>query len=142
MAAEQSEKAAQEQAVGIPDLEILAPEAVFSRALEFRGRGWRFVTITCCNNKDGTFDLFYSFDQALVLRTFKTTVTQGASIPSISPVYLAAAFAENEIKELFGLSFTELVLDYGGRFMLAQDAPETPFGGGVIIERRDTGKAE
>lgn len=136
------ENAQKTTAVGIPELEILAPEAVPGRVLEFDRKGWRFVTITCCNNHDGTYDLFYSFDHALTLRTFKTTVREGTAVQSISPVYIAAAFAENEIKELFGLAFDELVLDYGGRFILSQDAPETPFGGGIILERRGSGQAE
>jgi Ni,Fe-hydrogenase III component G len=120
----------------IDNEEIVPIESVIPKTLEFKNRKFRFVTITACSNSDGTIDLIYSFDKDLELFNIKTTVEANSEVASISTIFLAAAFAENEIKELFGLKFSNLVVDYGGHFMLTQKAPSSPFGPGVIIERR------
>lgn len=124
----------------IDHLQTVTKETLEARAAELLGHGRRFVTVTCCNNRDGSFDLFYSFDRDLTLENLKLTVQKDETVPSISGVCLAAAFAENEIGELFGLKFSGLVLDYGGRFLLSEDAPQEPFGKGLIIERKDPQK--
>ena len=128
----------------IENLEILEESAVTARAHALKSSGYRFVTMTDCTNEDGTVDLFYSFDKELALVTLKMTADAGATVKSISDVYLAAAFVENEISELFDMNFSGLAIDYGGRFMLAEGSPDSPFGAGVIIERRggkeDAGK--
>jgi ech hydrogenase subunit D len=123
----------------IENLEILPDSGITARANELRIRGYRFVTMTACTNADETVDIFYSFDCDLKLVTLKTTVRAGATVKSVSDVYLAAAFAENEISELFEVKFSGLAVDYGGHFMLADGAPESPFGAGVIIERKGGG---
>lgn len=125
----------------VDNLEIIEKEWLEHHVGELCHRGWRYVTITCCNNKDGSFDLFYTFDLNLKLRNMKLTVFKGDTVPSISGIVLAAAFAENEIGELFGLKFEGLVLDYGGRFMIAEGAPSEPFGKGLIVVDKDGGKA-
>jgi NADH:ubiquinone oxidoreductase subunit C len=98
------------------------------------------VTRTCCNNADGTYDVFYSFDKDYALTNLKTTVREDEEVASISNIYLAAAFAENEIAELFGVKIAGLAIDYGGHFMLSDDAPDSPFGKGVILVQKGGGK--
>ena len=117
----------------IDHLEILEPSAVHHRVHELFDAGYRFVTMTCCNNDDNSFDIFYAFDIDYKLLTLKTTVKADESIASVSNIYLAAAFAENEISELFGVKIDNMAIDYGGHFMLSDDAPESPFGAGVIL---------
>lgn len=121
----------------IDNLETLPEDGIIARAHEFHTDGYRFVTMTACTNADETVDILYSFDRDYKLVTLKTTVKAGATVHSLSNVYLAAAFVENEISELFQVSFSGLAIDYGGRFILAEGAPESPFGAGVIIERKD-----
>lgn len=120
----------------IENLEILPIEGIRTRAHDLKASGFRFVTMTACTNSDETVDIFYSFDYEYKLVTLKTTVPAGAIVHSLSEVYLAAAFVENEISELFEVKFSDLAIDYGGRFMLAEGAPDSPFGAGVIIERK------
>jgi len=123
----------------INNLEILEVSHVHHRIHELLDKGCRFVTMTCCNNKDGSFDIFYTLDFKLKIANIKTTVTKETAIPSISNIIIAAAFAENEIQELYGIKFEGLVLDYGGKFILSDDSPSHPFGGGIIIEKKDGG---
>lgn len=124
----------------IDNLELIEMELLEHRVHELMDRGRRFVTITCCNNRDGSFDLFYSFAYELGLENLKLTVKEGTTVPSISGICLAAAFVENEISELFGVHFEGLVIDYGGRFILTEDAPSEPFGKGLIIVNKEGGK--
>ena len=124
----------------IENLETLPVSAIAARAHELKDSGYRYVTMTSCTNDDKTIDLLYSFDKDLKLVNLKTTVNEGEEVPSLSSVYLCAAYVENEISEEFDIKFSGLVVDYKGRFFLAQGAPESPFGTGIIVERKDGGK--
>lgn len=123
----------------IDHLEILDLEHIPNRVHQMQDSGYRFVTITCCSNQDGTVDLFYTFDKDLELATLKTTFQADTTVESVSNIYLAAAFAENEIAELFGVHFTGLAINYGGRFILPKNSPDSPFGKGVILVNKDGG---
>lgn len=88
--------------------------------------GYRFVTASCVDLGE-THDLIYHFDKDLNLVHLRLNVSKGTKIPSISPVYFCALLVENEIQDLFGIDFDGLVLDYGGKFVIGDDAPNTPF---------------
>lgn len=88
-------------------------------------QGFRFVTMTCVDCGDA-FDIIYHFDKDYVLHNIRLKLAKGETLRSISGVCFAAAIVENEIKDLFGINVDGLVLDYEGRFMLAQDAPHAP----------------
>lgn len=124
----------------IENLETLEPAAVPGRVHELADAGYRFVTITCCTNEDGSYDLFYSFDKDYFLLTLKITLPQGEAVESISATYLAAVFAENEISELFGVTINNKAIDYGGHFLLSEGAPDQPFGPGVVVVKKEGGK--
>ncbi len=104
-------------------------------------RKYRFVTCSCADNKDGTFDLFYHFDKENKLVTVKIKVTQDDEIPSITDLYFCAFLVENEIKELYGLNIVDIAIDYGGKMYMTADSPEAPmtYGANITIERRDIG---
>jgi ech hydrogenase subunit D len=123
----------------IENLETVALADIPGRVHRLQDAGYRFVTITCCENPDGTFDLFYSFDKDLELVTLKTTFAKDTAVRSVSNIYLAAAFVENETAELFGVHFTDLAIDYGGNFILSDQSPEAPLGKGVILVNKDGG---
>lgn len=123
----------------IDNLEIVEPGAVHHRVHEISDAGYRFVTMTCCSNDDGSFDIFYAFDLEYKMLTLKTTLKADEAIDSVSNIYLAAAFAENEISELFGVKINHMAIDYGGHFILSEGAPESPFGKGVILVNKEGG---
>jgi len=91
-----------------------------------RAAGYRFVTMTCSDLGD-SYDLFYHFDKELNLENLRLKLPKGATLPSISSEYFAAVLVENEIKDLFGIEITGLLLDYQGHFILADGAPKGPF---------------
>lgn len=98
---------------------------------------YRFVTATCVDNGDNTIDVFYHFDKDLNIVNYKIKVQRGEEVPSISKIYFCAVLVENEMKELFGLNITNMAIDYGGHFLLSDDAPENPMARNqIVIEKR------
>ena len=89
-------------------------------------RGYRFVTMTTVDCGD-TFDIYYHFDRRYKLNNLRLKVAHGAKVPSISGICSAALIVENEIQDLFGITFTGLAIDYQQHFLLADGAPEKPF---------------
>ncbi|MDD2626227.1 MAG: NADH-quinone oxidoreductase subunit C [Candidatus Methanomethylophilus sp.] len=93
----------------------LTPDAIESKADEMKKAGYRIEQI-CARSKDGVTTLLYSFDKDFDLQNFRVTVPQNMTVPSISKYYWAAFIYENEVHDLFGVTFTGLVLDYKGNF--------------------------
>ena len=86
----------------------------------------RFVTMTAVDC-DEYFDVYYHFDKNYELYTMRLKVEKPGVVPSISKACFAALIVENEIQDLFGITFTGLAIDYEKHFLLAPDAPEKPF---------------
>ena len=90
-----------------------------------RTDGWRLVQIGVTVVGD-TFEVNYSFDRELHFRNLRLTVSStNARLPSISGVYFCAFLYENEIHDLFGISFDGLALDFKGHFY--KTAKQFPF---------------
>jgi Ni,Fe-hydrogenase III component G len=87
--------------------------------------GFRFVTMTCTDCGE-YFDILYHFDKNYELSNLRLQLKKGDTLPSISPIIFAALLVENEIKDLFGVKVTGLVLDYESRLLLTDCAPEKP----------------
>ncbi|MEI6518465.1 MAG: NADH-quinone oxidoreductase subunit C [bacterium] len=109
-------------------------EGVLHSAQDMEIQGYRFVTSSCVDNGE-TLDIYYHYDKDLVLKQYKLNVAKGITIPSISKVFFCAMLVENEIKDLFGVQFSNLVLDYGGKLLLSDGAPDAPMacGGQIIV---------
>jgi ech hydrogenase subunit D len=88
-------------------------------------QGYRFVTMTCLDRGE-THEILYHFDKQYQMKHLRVQFRKGAPVPSISSQYFAAVLIENEIKDMFGVNFTGLAIDYQGKFLLAEDAPKTP----------------
>ncbi|MBP7635412.1 NADH-quinone oxidoreductase subunit C [Candidatus Ozemobacteraceae bacterium] len=112
-------------AVNLPDLTDLTVDTIGDAVAEKHRTGWRFVTMTCVDRGDG-LDLMYHFDKEYRLVTLRLKIAHGQAVPSMSGVYFAAAVIENEVKDMFGVPFTDLAIDFGGRFLLTENAPKAP----------------
>jgi ech hydrogenase subunit D len=104
-------------------------------------QGYRFVTMTCCDTGDG-HDIFYHFDKDYDLQNLRLKLPKGHTLPSVSGIFFAAALAENEIRDLFGVTVTGLVIDYAGKFMLSEGAPEAPLSKGAGAAPADSDPAK
>ncbi len=111
--------------VQIPNVETVAAEELLDRAQVAADRGLRFVTATCLDGRD-SLEVYYHFAEGDSLSHLRVIVPRGRSLPSISGIYMCAFLVENEIKELFGLAITDIVIDYKGRLLLTEGGPVTP----------------
>jgi len=77
---------------------------------------YRLVQISCTEQQDN-FCLDYTFDKAYKFYDLRVLLPiKEAALPSISGEFFAAFLYENEIHDLFGIKFSGLALDYGGKF--------------------------
>lgn len=67
-------------------------------------------------------EIVYSFDKAYELIHLRLGVREGETVPSVSDVYGMAFLYENEIHDLFGVSFEGLALDFHGTFYQKRSA--------------------
>ncbi|MFP5259621.1 MAG: NADH-quinone oxidoreductase subunit C [Acidobacteriota bacterium] len=102
-------------------------DAVTAVARECFDDGWRFVTMTAVDTGEAGFDLFYHYDKDLVMKHYRLSVPKETVVPSISPVYFAALLVENEIRDQFGVCFSDIVLDFGGALYLEAEVRAMPF---------------
>lgn len=109
------------------DVTCVSREALVGEVAKIKVQGYRFVTLSCLEKDESTFEIFYHFDKDLVLKNFKLSVSKADRVPSISTVYFAAFLAENEIQDLFGIAFDGLAIDYGRTLYLEKEVKVTPF---------------
>lgn len=112
-------------AVSLPDLKDVTVDTLAIEVTEKHRFGWRFATMTCVDKGDA-FDLMYHFDKEYQLVTLRLQVPHGQPVPSVSRIYFAATIIENEIKDMFGVLFTDILIDFGGRLFLTDTAPKAP----------------
>jgi ech hydrogenase subunit D len=91
--------------------------------------GFRLVTQTVVDRGEQGIDILFHYDKDLERKDFRLTAPKGAVIPSISGIYFAALLIENENRDLFGLEYDGLVLDFNRTLYLeeAGDPINAPF---------------
>jgi ech hydrogenase subunit D len=109
------------------DVICVSSETLVGEVAKIKVQGYRFVTLSCTQRDDDSFDIFYHFDKNLTLKHFKLSVSKKVPVPSISPVYFSAFLVENEIQDLFGIIFDGLVVDYQRTLYLEEEVKVTPF---------------
>ncbi len=95
--------------------ETAEPGRIPALAQELRDGGYRLVQLCAVAMPEGT-ELVYSFDKDFDLRNIKAYVPEGETIGSITPWFWSAFVYENEVHDLFGVSFEGSQLDYKGNF--------------------------
>lgn len=80
--------------------------------------GWRAITATATDLADDVVDILYHFDKNLEVKHLRLQAKKGDKIPSTSGIYFCNLVIENEMADLFGVKFENLVLDYEGKFMI------------------------
>ena len=99
---------------------------LYEKVKDLHSEGYRLGQICCTSVKD-KFELLYSFDKDHQLLNLKMSVDDGQIIMSVTGIYWPAFIYENEIHDLFGLTFKHSELDYGGHFFkVAEKAPWNP----------------
>ncbi len=111
----------------IENLVEITSDQLLGEVQKAKYEGYRFITSSCADNGDDTIDVIYHFDKDYEMKNFKVTVKKGEEVPSISKIFFCALLVENEMKELFGLNITGIVIDYGGHMLLSEEELGSPF---------------
>lgn len=105
-------------------LEIGANE-IFNKAAELHKKGYRLAAITC-ENEGGMLEMTYHFDLNYELFNVRIHADVKDKIKSISKIFPAAFLMENEIQDLYGNSYEDLIVDYKGKLYLTENSPKAP----------------
>ena len=73
----------------------------------------RIIQIGCTQN-EAVFEINYSFDVHGSFENIRIETNGDEMIPSVSNLYFCAFLYENEIHDLYGISFEGIALDYQG----------------------------
>ena len=95
-------------------LENIGIKDMVTRIDALRRQGFRILQICCTALPGNKFELTYSFDKDYNYTSFRITVDRKEIVPSITGTYAGAFLYENEIKELFGIGFSGINVDYNG----------------------------
>ncbi|MDV0443908.1 NADH-quinone oxidoreductase subunit C [Methanorbis rubei] len=93
-----------------------SPAGIEKVAADMKADGRRLVVITCTAAAND-YDITYSFAKGNDLLHYRMTVPEGTSIPAIDASFGGAFVYENEIHDLYGFTFTNMALDFGGTFI-------------------------
>jgi ech hydrogenase subunit D len=91
---------------------------------QFFAEGYRLVQVGC-TTLPGSYELTYSFDKDYRCTHLRLLVMPEEEVPSITAVYGNAFLYENEIHDLFGVTVTNIAIDYHGT--LYRTAVKSPF---------------
>ena len=90
----------------------------------FSDRGARMIQLGCTQDGE-VFELNYSFDVDGMFENIRVCTDGNTVIPSVSNIYLCAFLYENEIHDLYGITFEGIAVDYKGT--LIKTAKVHPF---------------
>ena len=96
-----------------------------SSVSDLKEREARFITITSTDLENNEIELIYHFETGNSVESIRMVAEKDKPIQSITGVYLAAFIAENELKDLFNLSFNDLAVDFGGEMLKVASSPST-----------------
>lgn len=102
----------------------IQPDDVVERAQTNLISGFRLVQMHATTLPDGV-EINYTYDLNGEMSVWRLAAAPRSALPSISAVYPAAFLYENEIHDLFDISFSDMSIDYHGN--LYRMAVQTPF---------------
>ncbi|MDR0356829.1 MAG: NADH-quinone oxidoreductase subunit C [Clostridiales Family XIII bacterium] len=125
----------------IQDIAAIEASNLLETVSDVKDDGYRLGQICATKTADG-IDVLYTFEKDSILKNFRVSVEdREPELHSITAVYWPAFIYENEMRDLFGIAFRNLALDYGGRFF--KIAKETPWNPNAVAKRdEDAAKAE
>jgi ech hydrogenase subunit D len=111
----------------IQDIENIDASNLLESVADIKSSGYRLGQ-ACATKIEGGIEILYSFEKDETLKNLKVRLPDDApEIHSVSGIYWPAFIYENEMRDLFGVTFRNLALDYGGHFFkLASLTPWNP----------------
>jgi ech hydrogenase subunit D len=111
----------------IQDIQVIEACDLLETVADVKSAGYRLGQ-ACATKAEGAVELLYSFVKDETLKNLKVSLDEKKpEIQSISGFYWPAFIYENEMHDLFGVTFKNLALDYGGHFFkIAAKTPWNP----------------
>jgi ech hydrogenase subunit D len=111
----------------IQDIKALKASDLLGAAADMKSGGYRLGQ-ACATKTEGGIEVLYTFEKDEILKNFKVSIKDKApELQSITGIYWPAFIYENEMHDLFGITFKNLALDYGGHFFkIASETPWNP----------------
>jgi ech hydrogenase subunit D len=106
------------------ELVSITREELGAKVAAMKQKSARLVQI-CCTAGD-SYEMTYTFDCNKSITNLRFMLSASdLNLPSITGTYLAAFAYENELHDLFGITFSGLAIDFKGDFY--RIAEKTPF---------------
>lgn len=103
----------------------ITPDQLNEEVRKRLAEGWRLVQIGATTQGE-LIEVNYSFDRDYAFQNLRVQIeATNPRLPSVSGHYWSAFLYENEIHDLFGITFDGLVLDFKGA--LYKTSIPTPF---------------
>ena len=111
-------------------MEIREAQDLLAIVQDTKSLGYRLVQI-CATLVDESIEVLYTFEKKNELQNYKFVIdARTPELQSITAIYHYAFIYENEMHDLFGVTFKNLALDYGGTFYkVSKDTPWNPLFG-------------
>ncbi len=97
------------------------------RVMDLKKQNYRLMTLTPLDFGD-ELEIIYQFDKDLETVGLRLRVPRGQRLKSISKHYFAAFLVENEIQDLFRVTFDDLIIDYKGHIFVQEEVRNMPYG--------------
>ena len=118
------------------DIEEVATDGLLKAVDSLLLDGWRLIQILALSSESGN-EINYSFGGGYAMKTLRVRLGPKDPVPSITSYYAAAAFYENEMRDLFGIRIERIHPDWHGD--LLGGAKPRPFSrvriAGTSVER-------
>jgi len=111
------------------DFETAEAQDLLAVAQDVKAAGFRLGQACATTAPDGeTLEVLYTFEKDNFLKNYKFIICARApELQSVTAIYPYAFIYENEMHDLFGITFKNLSLDYGGKFFkIAKETPWNP----------------
>ncbi|MCW4012621.1 MAG: FAD-dependent oxidoreductase [Candidatus Bathyarchaeota archaeon] len=105
--------------------ETVTTSGLLSKVKNLKAKDARFITITTNDLNEKEVELIYHFEDEKQVSSIRLLAEKGKPIQSITSLYVAAFIAENELQDLFNLSFEDLAVDFEGEMLKPASSPMT-----------------
>lgn len=101
------------------------PRDIVAKATGLKAEGYRLSQMHA--HKKDVFELTYTFVKGNDAESYRIELPEEEELVSISGVFWPAFLYENEMKDLYGVKITNIVLDYEGHlYKVSQPTPFNP----------------
>jgi ech hydrogenase subunit D len=127
----------------IQDIQTIEASDILASVADVKSAGYRLGQ-ACATKTVGAVEILYSFEKDETLKNLKVSLDEKSpEIQSITGIYWPAFIYENEMHDLFGVTFKNLALDYGGHFFKTATAtPWNPAAASPVGEPHAAAKKE